>query len=252
MHKRLRPVAQSEQALRWQAPLTAALVLVVAMIPAVWCHAAPKDDAMETIELPAPRTQGSIALEQALARRRSVREYATGSLTLTETSQLLWAAQGISSAQGLRTAPSAGALYPLETYLVVGEVEGLSPGVYRYAAAQHQLLRIAGGDKRSALAQAALDQSVVKNNAAVVVFAAIYARTTIKYGDRGIRYAHMEAGHAAQSLYLQAHALGLGTVAVGAFRDSAVQELLQMTENEQPLYLMPVGRVIPSSLSETW
>lgn len=194
------------------------------------------------IPLPEPLLQGNHTLEELLRRRRSVREYTPQPLSLGEVSQLLWAAQGVTDARGLRTAPSAGALYPLELYLVAGAVKGLRAGVYRYRFEEHNLQRIGPSDRRLALAAAALDQRPVAEAAAVLVFSAVYERTTGKYGQRGVRYAHMEVGHAAQNALLQALSLGLGAVVIGAFGDQAVREVLQLSESEHPLYLMPVGR----------
>lgn len=181
-------------------------------------------------------------MESALQRRRSVREYSDQALTLAEVAQLLWAAQGAAGGDRLRTAPSAGALYPLELYVVAGNVDHLPAGVYRYLPHEHRLLRIVEGDQRSPLATAALGQSWVRSGAAVLVFTAVYERTTGKYGPRGIQYVHMEVGHAAQNVCLQAVALDLGSVVVGAFRDRQVQQVLQLPEREQPLYIMPLGR----------
>lgn len=205
-------------------------------------HAEPRPAEMGLIPLPEPRRASPTSVEEALAQRRSVRDYRDEPLTLAELGQLLWAAQGITDPAGFRTAPSAGALYPLELYVVAGNVESLPPGVYRYSPRQHALAHLAEGDRRNALAGAALGQGAVREGAAVLVFAAIYARTTGKYGERGIRYVHMEAGHASQNVYLQAVALGLGTVTIGAFYDDRVKNVVGMADDEQPLYLMPVGR----------
>ena len=174
--------------------------------------------------------------------RRSTREYTDGSLSLQEVSQLLWAAQGITDVRGFRTAPSAGALYPLEVYIVVGDVETLTKGVYQYRPQEHNLKKILHGDKREELSAAALGQESVKNAALNIVFTAFYERTTAKYGDRGVRYVHMEVGHSAQNVYLQATALDLGTVTIGAFFDEQVIEVLNLSEKEQPLYIMPIGK----------
>ncbi|MBO3832083.1 MAG: SagB/ThcOx family dehydrogenase [Candidatus Brockarchaeota archaeon] len=151
-------------------------------------------------------------------------------------------AQGITDLQVLRTAPSAGALYPLEIYLVVGSVEGLAPGVYKYLPNGHEIIRILDGDKRVPLADAALDQAWVRNAAVNIVITAVYGRTTGKYGERWIRYVHFEAGHAAQNICLQAVALNLGLVTVGAFYDEQVKTVLSLPVEEQPLYIIPVGR----------
>lgn len=194
------------------------------------------------VELPEPRYDSDVSIEETLLKRRSVRDYTGEALTLEEVSQLLWAAQGTTDPRGFRTAPSAGATYPLETYLVVGDVGNLTEGVYRYESAEHKLVKVLDGDWRAQLAGAALGQSWVKNGAVNIVFTAIYERTTGRYGDRGIQYVHMEVGHAAQNVYLQATALGLGTVVIGAFHDDQVSEILKLPKNEQPLYIIPVGR----------
>lgn len=201
-------------------------------------------DVMEDkIELPGPIHDGTTSLEQTLLQRRSVREYAQQPLTLAEVSQLLWAAQGITHSGGKRTAPSAGALYPLEVYLLAGEVEGLPQGIYRYLPGEHALTRTVQADRRSALSQAALDQEAVAQAPAVIVLSGIYERTTMKYGDRGIRYVHMEVGSAAQNLYLQAVSMDLGTVFIGAFHDEEVMKVLSLPAEEWPLCIMPVGRL---------
>jgi SagB-type dehydrogenase family enzyme len=148
----------------------------------------------------------------------------------------------ISSSHRYRTAPSAGALYPLEVYVVVGRVDGLEAAVYRYDQRKHALQAVIKGDVRKKLSRAALDQDWVHGGAIALVFSAVYERTTSKYGNRGIRYVHIEAGHAMQNVYLQAEALGLGTVTIGAFSDNSVIELLHLDEQQQPLSIMPVGR----------
>lgn len=196
----------------------------------------------DLIELPEPRLTGDVAVEEALHSRRSVRDFRAKSLHLDEVAQLLWAAQGVTYRR-LRTAPSAGALYPLEVYVVAGRVEGLDAGVYRYDPRKHVLEIISTGDLRRKLSRAAVSQEWVHEGAISLVFAAQYEKTTAKYGDRGIRYVHIEAGHAMQNVYLQAEALGLGTVAVGAFSDGSLRELLQLDHRLQPLGIMPVGRV---------
>jgi len=197
----------------------------------------------KVINLPQPLTDSGISVEGALRWRRSERSYEAGALTLAQVSQLLLAAQGITGAQGLRTAPSAGALYPLEVYLIVGDVVDLGPGIYRYQPRNHQLVRIGSGDKRQELVAAALGQTFIGQGAVSLVFTAVYERTTWRYGERGIRYVHMEAGHAAQNVYLQAVALKLGTVVVGAFHDDQVRQALGLPQDEHPLYIMPVGRI---------
>ena len=194
------------------------------------------------VTLPEPRHDSDVSIEQSMLLRRSVRSYTREPLTLQEVSQLLWAAQGITDALGRRTAPSAGALYPLEIYAVAGNVEDLSAGVYKYEVDKHQLVRVMDGDIRNELSSAALGQGSVRSGAIAFVFTAVYERITIKYGDRGVRYVHLETGHAAQNLCLQATAMGLGVVTVGAFSDEQVVEVLNLPEDEKPLYILPVGR----------
>jgi SagB-type dehydrogenase family enzyme len=196
----------------------------------------------EIIKLPQPNVDGKVSIEEALLLRRSVRDYKDMPLALKEISQLLWAAQGITNPFGFRTAPSAGALYPLEVYLVAGNVKNLPQGVYKYKPKSHTLIRVIKGDKRSELSAAALRQSCVKKGAAVIVLAAVYERTMKKYGQRGIRYVHIEIGHASQNIYLQAVSLKLGTVVIGAFDDGKVKKALHMQNAEQPLAIMPVGK----------
>lgn len=197
---------------------------------------------MNLVTLPAPHREGDTSLEIALSRRRSVRVFRDAALTLDEVSQLLWAAQGVTSRDSMRTAPSAGALYPLEIYLVAGNVRDVDPGIYRYSVSQHTLLRSVSGDLRAACASAALDQEWIAGAAAVTVIVAAMQRTTRKYGSRGVRYVHIEVGHAAQNLFLQAVALGLDAAVVGAFDDDRLGALLGLPAGEEPLYLMPVGR----------
>jgi SagB-type dehydrogenase family enzyme len=197
----------------------------------------------EKIALPNPRYESTISVEEAILKRRSVRNYVDRALKLEEISQLLWAAQGITDEERkFRAAPSAGALYGLELFLVVGNVSSLKDGIYRYEPFNHALIKHKEGDYVNKLSLAALGQSCVKDGAVDIVIAGVYDRVTRKYGDRGIRYTHMEAGHAAQNIYLQAEALELGTVVVGAFMDEKVKEVIDMKEEETPLYIMPVGK----------
>jgi SagB-type dehydrogenase family enzyme len=186
--------------------------------------------------LPPPVKRGLVSLEEALSQRRSVREYADAALSDSLVSRLLWAAQGITGSAGLRTAPSAGALYPLELYLVT------ALGVFHYQPVLHALTGWRPGDRRNQLQEAALGQATLGTAPAVFVFAAVYARTEVKYGAaRGTRYVHLEVGHAAQNLLLEAAALGLAAVPVGAFRDEAVQQALELPGDHEPIYLVPVG-----------
>lgn len=198
---------------------------------------------VEIMKLPEPKFIGRTSLEETLLNRRSIREFKDQSLTLADVSQLLWAAQGVTEQRrGFRTAPSAGALYPLELYVAVGNVENTASGIYKYRPHEHELVKVADGDVREELCRAALGQSSVRDGAIVLVFSVVYERTTIKYGDRGIQYAHMEVGHAAQNVYLQAVSLDLGTVVIGAFYDDKVKQVMGMEDSEIPLCIMPVGK----------
>jgi SagB-type dehydrogenase family enzyme len=194
------------------------------------------------IKLPDPDREGTIPLETTLQKRRSVRSYQDDLLTLHTVSQLLWAAQGITGQGGLRTAPSAGALYPLEIFVVAEKVAGLTNGIYKYTPFAHGLISIVAGDILPLLAEAALRQDVITQAPAVFVIAGIDQRTTSKYGARGIRYMYMESGHAAQNICLQAVALGLDSVTIGAFSDNEVARLLKMEKTMKPLYIIPVGK----------
>lgn len=194
------------------------------------------------VQLPEPRYHSDVSVEEGLQDRRSVREYSDEPLTMGEISQLLWSAQGITDPRDFRTAPSAGALYPLEVYLVAGNVKTLAPGIYKYSPQGHEMVKMVSEDRRQELATAALDQERVEEAAVDIVFTAVYERTTKKYGERGRRYVHMEAGHAAQNLYLQTEALGLGMVVVGAFDDNQVREVVAAPAEEKPLYVIPVGK----------
>jgi len=194
------------------------------------------------IKLPVPFYDAKFDLNKALQLRRSIREYKDRPLAMQEVSELLWAAQGITSLGGFRTTPSAGSLYPLEAYVVAGTVGELPPGVYQYDPRQHSISKKVEGDVRAALASASLEQHWMSKSAAMIVLTAVMDRTTGRYGDRGVRYVFMEAGHAAQSVLLEVVGLGLGAVAVAAFSDREVQKVLRLPEEEEPLYIIPVGR----------
>lgn len=195
------------------------------------------------ISLPKPILQSTVSLEAAFTARKSTRRYSKQPIDIDLVAQLLWAAQGIDATTGRRTVPSAGALYPLELYLVAKNVRTLTPGVYHYRPGDHALEMAVEGDLSNALTAAALGQTPVGDGAACLVIAAVYERTAIKYDARATRYVHIEVGHASQNIYLQAAALGLGTVAIGAFYDEQVKKILGMKENELPLCIMPVGRI---------
>ncbi|MFO7914022.1 MAG: SagB/ThcOx family dehydrogenase [Desulfotignum sp.] len=195
------------------------------------------------VQLPEPRLESNISVEEALLNRRSVRSYKNQPLTIAEVGQLLWAAQGITEkSRGFRTAPSAGATFPFKVYLVAGDVTNLNAGIYQYDFHHHRLMRRREGDFRGKLSEDALGQSSITDGAINIVLTGIYERTTQRYGDRGIRYVHIEAGHIAQNIFLQAVALGLGGVPIGAFNDSKVQKRLGIPKNEIPLYILPLGK----------
>lgn len=191
---------------------------------------------------PAQKEKDNLSVEEAIAKRRSERSFHDSPLAKEQLFQILWAAQGITG-DGKRSAPSAGATYPLEIYAVVGKVEGLEAGVYRYVPKNHSLEPHLSGDRRKELAVASLGQSFIADAPLVIVITAEYERTTKKYGERGIRYVHIEVGHVGQNIYLQAESLGLGTVAVGAFYDDEVSRVLNLPGNHAPLYIMPIGYV---------
>ncbi len=196
----------------------------------------------QQVKLPEPRRQGELSVEEALQKRRSIREYAPGPLKLEDVAQILWSAQGFNDPAGYRTAPSAGALYPLEVYLVVGDVSDLPAGVYHYRPRPHDLVLVKSGDLRRPLFSASLRQECVRDAPAVLAIAGVYERTARKYGKRARRYVQMEVGHAAQNVYLQAAANGLATVIVGAFDDGDVQKVLGLQVDHEILALMPLGR----------
>ena len=208
------------------------------------------EDSQLTYILPSPRTDGNISVEKALANRRSHRRFQNRAISADRLSQILWAAYGITEPKpdypflrgGLRTAPSAGALYPFEIYVAIGKAEGIEPGVYKYISQEHKIIRTIDKDIREDLCKAALNQDMIKEAPVTLIYCAVFSRMTDKYGDRGReRYVCIDLGHSAQNIYLQAEALHLGTCAIGAFIDSKVSRELQLPENEEPLYLMPVG-----------
>ena len=197
------------------------------------------------IYLPSPSQKGSMSLEEAIARRRSVRDFTPEPLSQLQLSQILWAAQGITDASWkYRSIPSAGATYPLEIFVVCGIncIEKMCDGIYHYDIAHHSLTLYHRGDVRLELAGAALDQEYIYGAPVDIVICALYERTARRYGARAERYVHMEVGHVGQNIYLQATALGLATVATGAFHDEPVRQILRLDKQYQPLYIMPLGR----------
>jgi len=188
-----------------------------------------------TISLDKPNLNGSMSLERAIAARRSCRDFSPKSLTQEQISQLAWAAQGQEAGSRYRTAPSAGATYPLELFVINER------GLFHYLPTGHLLEQLSQQDLRAELVSAAWGQGFIEAAPLTLVFAAQFDRTTGHYGKRGVRYVYMEAGHAAQNVHLQAQALGLGSVAVGAFDDDSVSKVLSLPESLDPIYMVVVG-----------
>lgn len=204
--------------------------------------ATPASELDQRISLPPIELSSDTSVESAMHRRHSVRSFSEESLELEDIGQLLWAAQGITRKNGFRTAPSAGALFPIEMYVVAGDVDELPPGVYHYLPEEHELILVADGDRRKPLASACWFQRWVRRAPAALVITGVYERTAKKYGDRSERYVHIEVGAVAQNIYLQATSRGLGTVIVGAFRDTKIKSVLELPADHEPLAVMPVGR----------
>jgi SagB-type dehydrogenase family enzyme len=204
-----------------------------------------------TYALPAPNLSGELSVEEAISHRRSHRSYIPDAITAEALSQVLWAAYGITQPLpqypqirgGLHTPPSAGATYPLEIYALVGNVKEIKAGVYRYVPQENKIVRVIDHDIRKELSEAALNQEMISVAPVCLFYSAVFSRTTKKYGDRGReRYVCMDLGHSAENVYLQAEALKLGTCAIGAFDDALVKAVMQLPEEEEPLYIMPIGR----------
>ena len=184
---------------------------------------------------------------QCLARRRSERDTTQDPLSGDELSRILWAAQGVTARAGmylLRTAPSAGALYPFETYLYVHRVEGLSQGIYHFNVAEFGLARLKEGDFNRIITAAALGQPVVRKAAVVIIWTAMMLRCMEKYRERAVRYIPMDLGHVCQNVQLAATALGLGSCPIGAFYDDEMNELIEVDgEEETVFYMVTVGKL---------
>jgi len=197
------------------------------------------------LKLPVPEMQGGMPLWDSIRERRSCRDFGQALLSLTALSQLLWASQGITKkTQGLafRAAPSAGALYPIETYLAVLNVDGLEPGIYHYDVRRHELEPISRGDCRADMAAALLDQHFIAQAHAIFLWTAVFQRSKWKYKQRAYRYVYLDAGQIAQNLALAAVALGLGSCQVGALYDDEVNALLGVDgEEESIVYTTAVG-----------
>lgn len=221
-------------------------------LPGGWLDWASKPEtykrypAAPKVQLSPPQPTGGAPVWDAIRQRRSVRTFQDTPLKEAELSQLLWAAQGITRTVrgfGLRTAPSAGALYPVETYLVVHSVEGIEPGVYHYAVETHELDQLKVGDFRAAVARAALDQKIAHRANVVLVWTALFERSKWKYKQRAYRYVYLDAGHIAQNVALGAVALGLGSCQIAAIYDDEANALLGVDGvNESAIYMTVVGR----------
>jgi len=200
--------------------------------------------AKDQIKLPEPQKAGKVSLEETIQKRRSRRDFTDKPLNLAQISQILWAAQGITEeATGFRAAPSAGALYPLEVYVVAKEkgIEGLEAGVYRFIPEGHLLQVHQKRDMHQDFVAACLNQEACDLAPVSLVITAVYERTTEKYGERGRRYVEIEVGHVGQNVYLQTEALGLGTCAIGAYNDEKIARILNLPKEHEPLYIMPLG-----------
>ena len=195
-------------------------------------------------KLPSPQLKSKFSLEEAIAGRRSIRRYRAEPVTLSQLGQILWAAQGVTGTGSVRAAPSAGATYPLEIFAVLGNrtVDNLQAGIHHYDVSTHSLVLHQAGDLRQELSSAALDERFIAEAPVNIIICAIYLRTSYTYGRRGERYVHMEVGHVGENIHLQAVALGLATVEVGAFNDEQVRKVLQLEEQIKPLYIMPIGK----------
>ena len=224
--------------------------LTLALFVSYLAIAGSKSNQDDMIKLPAPKLKGSVSVEETMLNRRSIRDFKPDALSLEQVSQVLWAAYGITKEMstpsflrgGLKTAPSAGALYPLEIYVVVGNVKGLEKGIYKYLPEGHFLMKTYDQDVRKELAEAALNQEFIEQAPISLFYSAVFSRTTKKYKSRGReRYVCMDLGHSAENVCLQVVAMGLGTCAVGAFEDRMVSNVMMIPDEEEPLYIMPIG-----------
>jgi SagB-type dehydrogenase family enzyme len=196
------------------------------------------------MNLTPPILDGEMSLEKAIKQRRTVRSFEHTPITKQQFSQILWAAQGITDNRSFkRAAPSGGALYPADVYAVVGQscVEELTAGVYHYIPSDHSVQKGADGDRRRDIAIASLDQMWMASAPVQFVVTAEYSRITIKYGDRGVRYALIEIGHIGQNIFLQCQAVGLAAGIVGAFNDREIVRVLGIETDHEPIIIFPVG-----------
>ena len=214
----------------------------------------PKDTRLDNssfvLELPAPRFKSTVSVEETLLNRRSRRTFTNEAVTKKELSQILWAAYGVSETdpgkdpkERKRTTPSAGAFYPLEIYALIGNITGIAPGVYKYIPVGHKIVRVIEGDIREQFRNAAYTQEMIGKAPVCLVYCAVYERSTRRFGERtGKKVVYIEAGHSAQNVYLQTEALGLGACVAGGFNAEDVKNVMQLPEDENPLYLMVVGK----------
>jgi len=196
------------------------------------------------MDLPEPQTDGTTSLEKTIKTRRTIRSFTSQQLTLEQFSQLLWAAYGITEDRGYkRAAASGGACYPMDVYAVVGRngIKGMNAGIYHYEPMGHTVSLVLDGDLREEVARASLGQMWMATPPLSLVICAEYARITSRYGNRGVRYAMIEAGHIGQNIFLQAEALGLGAGIVGAYHDEDVIRVMTIPRSHEPLLIMPVG-----------
>ncbi len=226
------------------------LIFTLVIFISYFANAGFNSNQNDMIKLPEPKLKSSVSVEEAMLNRRSIRDFKSDALSLQQVSQVLWAAYGVTKEMttpsflrgGLKTAPSAGALYPLEIYVVVGNVKGLEKGIYKYLPEGHFLMKIYDQDVRKELAEAALNQEFIEKAPISLFYSAVFSRTTKKYKSRGReRYVCMDLGHSAENVCLQVVAMGLGTCTVGAFEDRMVNNVMMLPDEEEPLYIMPIG-----------
>ena len=203
-------------------------------------------DAAKVLPLPHGKPAAGADFWDTLMRRRSHRDFSSAALSLDELALLIFATQGITDREGqdlFRAAPSAGALYPIETYVLANRVETIDPAIYHLNIAGQSLELIRPGDCSRALAIAALGQAMISTSAATFIWTAIAGRSKWKYHERAYRYIYLDAGHIGQNLYLAATALGLGCCTIGAFFDSQINDIIGIDgENETVVYLGAVGK----------
>lgn len=187
-----------------------------------------------SINLPKPHLKGTKSIEECIYNRESVRKYKDKKIEIEKISQILWSAQGLKGFK--RTVPSAGATYPLEIYVTLKD-----KGFFHYNFKKHILELIIEEDLSKNLARASWDQNFIAEAYMNIIICAIFSRTTQRYGERGVRYVFIEIGHCAQNIHLEAVALGLASVPIGAYEDDRVKEVLNLPKKTEPLYIIPIG-----------